>query len=78
MQEAEFHGHVGEQDICRSVADAARPGQQLIPGGCKVLPRRDQSGSAKQRRLGRQPPRWQHHRVMSLSIVESGGLSPQQ
>ena len=35
MHEAEFHEHVGKQNICRSVADALERAKVLFPEGAK-------------------------------------------
>ncbi len=38
MREAEFHEHVGEENICRSVADALERAKALYPEGARQLP----------------------------------------
>jgi hypothetical protein len=66
MQEPEFHEHVGEKNICHSVADALDRAKSLYPEVAKSFPagtswgRRSSDASAA-------APRWQHHRVISLS-----------
>ena len=38
MLEAEFHEHVGEENICRSVAEALNRAKSLYPEAAKQLP----------------------------------------
>ena len=49
MHEAEFHEHVGEDNICRSVAEALDRARDLVPRSRKESSGRDHLGEKKYR-----------------------------